>query len=80
MGVYDIYTTAYSFTTSIHVESLREAATAKSAKLNRLKATFIQFKFKGWNAPIIAITDFPSYSDTVYSDTPLSMTLWACPK
>ena len=25
-------------------------------------------------------TDFPAYSDTVYSDTPLTVTLLACPK
>ena len=25
------------------------------------------------------ITDFPAYSDTVYSDTPLTVTLLACP-
>ena len=26
------------------------------------------------------ITDVPGYSDTVYSDTPLTVTLWAGPK
>ena len=26
------------------------------------------------------ITDLPAYSDTVYSDTPLTVTLLACPK
>ena len=25
-------------------------------------------------------TDLPAYSDTVYSDTPLTVTLLACPK
>ena len=27
-----------------------------------------------------AVTDLPAYSDTVYSDSPLSVTLLACPK
>ena len=29
---------------------------------------------------VTAITDLPAYSDTVYSDTPFTVTLLACPK
>ena len=29
---------------------------------------------------LLRTTDFPAYSDTVYSDTPLTVTLLACPK
>ena len=29
---------------------------------------------------MLGVTDLPAYSDTVYSDTPLTVTLLACPK
>ena len=32
------------------------------------------------NSIPLAITDLPAYSDTVYSDTPLTVTLLACHK
>ena len=31
-------------------------------------------------ATLNTYTDLPAYSDTVYSDTPLIVTLFACPK
>ena len=40
----------------------------------------VEFGRAGTRASVLYSTDFPAYSDTGYSDTPLSVTFLTCPK